>query len=183
MKTILLFVLIPFFIDAQNYEGVKQVEGKNADELYSKAMEWFAVNFKSANDVIQLSDPVNRRIVGKGFKNVNHQIKSQVVVINMFFTLNVQFRDARYRYEISSSEIKPAVGDIVYTYEFLKEVATEDGLREYYKSMNIKKSMVSEKQFYQNLESNQSFVLAVESELDNIIKSLHEALISKIDEW
>lgn len=180
-KIAILLLFMPIGIMAQKYSEVKEVPGKNADQLYSSALEWFAITFKSANDVIQLMDPVQKRIVGKGYKEVHNIVRNQDVVLNMYFTLNVQFKDGRYKYELNSTDIRTAVGDNVYTYEFLQIMATEDGLREYYTNNNL--NFVSEKKFKENLESNIRMLSAVETELTSVIESLHKSLLAETDNW
>jgi hypothetical protein len=172
---------MPLCLMAQKYSEVKEVPGKSADQLYSSALEWFAITFKSANDVIQLTDPVQKRIVGKGYKEVHTFVKNLDVVLNMYFTLNVQFKDSRYKYELNSTDIRPAVGNNVYTYEHLQIMATEEGLQDFYRNNNI--NFVSDKKFKENLESNKRMLSAVEIELSAVIESLHNALISETENW
>ena len=93
MKKLLLFILLlPVFSFAQQYSEVVEVPGKTADQLYSSAREWFAITFKSAKDVIQMEDPTNKKIIGKGLKKINYIVRGIPVVMDMFFTLNVQFK-------------------------------------------------------------------------------------------
>ena len=53
---LLLFLFFPFYANSQSYSKVIEVPGKTADHLYSSAREWFALTFKSANNVLQMDD-------------------------------------------------------------------------------------------------------------------------------
>jgi len=58
-------------------------------ELYSNALSFFAINFKSANTVIQMADPISGQVIGKGIVN------GRDVTISIFC------KDGRYKYDIS----------------------------------------------------------------------------------
>jgi len=81
------------------YEGVIIIDSINASELFSLINEWVALNYKSAQDVIQLNDNVNHVIILKG----NYQT-------NLFgkqgwyrHTINIRTRDGRFKYIIEVS--------------------------------------------------------------------------------
>jgi hypothetical protein len=72
-------------------------------QLYSKAREWVAINFKSAKDVVQLEDATSGKIIAKGLMtspsygtlgltNAVHYIK---------FTTTIDVRPGRYRIVLS----------------------------------------------------------------------------------
>ena len=48
------------------YSEVVQVEGVSANDLFSRASEWFAKTYKSSNAVLQMNDRAAGKLVGKG---------------------------------------------------------------------------------------------------------------------
>jgi hypothetical protein len=47
-------------------QSTEMFEGIQKNELYSKVKTWIALNYKSADDVVQLDDPNNDLIICKG---------------------------------------------------------------------------------------------------------------------
>ena len=174
-RLLIVLLLTPLFTIAQQCSEVVEIPNKTADQLYSAAKEWFAIAFNSANDVIQLADPVGKKIIGKGIKKVDFRVKGASSYFNVNFTLIVQFKDGRYKYDIQSSEINSIAGE-TFTFELLKELGTEDGLKEYYKKKAVPAWMVSKKQFLANVESNKYVVAEIERQLHATIDDLTIAL-------
>jgi hypothetical protein len=77
-------------------ELVKVDSAITKDQLFSKAKEWIAISFKSANDVIQMDDKVNGIIIAKGNIPVNGGLYLDNSRID--FTLKIQVKDGRYKY-------------------------------------------------------------------------------------
>lgn len=113
-KLIIAILLFPLISFSQDYSEVVQVEGKNLSELYTSAREWFALTFKSANDVIQMDDPVSGKLIGKGSTHVSENYISgkglMAVPIAMEwypnFTIKVEVREGRYKCDITDITIK-----------------------------------------------------------------------------
>jgi len=90
--------LTPVFCSAQEYSEVVQIPGKTADQLYTSSREWFALFFKSADDVLQMDDPIAQKLIGKG----NLYIKGSSLVnwyVNL--TINITCRDGRFKCDLS----------------------------------------------------------------------------------
>ena len=85
---------------------------------------------------------------------------------------------------IESTSIESS-GGMVYTYEQLQTLTTEEGLNEYYRQQNIKPGIIGKKQFQKNLESNKQLVDEVRKQLGNIVFDLDESLCKKKneDDW
>ncbi|WP_298119290.1 DUF4468 domain-containing protein [Flavobacterium sp.] len=58
------------------FEEVIEVPNKNALDLYKKSLEWFAIKYNSANDVIQLKDEDLKKIIGKGTQSIPYYMRS-----------------------------------------------------------------------------------------------------------
>lgn len=89
---------MPVSEDGTRYEytDVVEVEGADADELYSRAKAWVANAYHSAQDVIQLDDKDSHRLIVKG-----------VTTPSAFFgptsvrhTLTIETKDGKYRYSL-----------------------------------------------------------------------------------
>ncbi|TFV93177.1 DUF4468 domain-containing protein [Algoriphagus kandeliae] len=81
------------------------------DELYTKAKSYIAYSFKSAQDVIQLDDKENGRIITKG--NFTSDVKVPMgrypSIIEFTFTIDV--RDGKFRGIIEDLTHKGLIGD------------------------------------------------------------------------
>lgn len=81
------------------YTGVVDVAGATQAQLYSRAYEWVAKNFKSAQDVIQMQDKESGKIIAKG--TVKAYVKKYDQGYN-FFTLSIYVKDDKYKYDITN---------------------------------------------------------------------------------
>lgn len=86
----------------------KTIEGINAtkDEIYSRALAYFATAYKSANDVIQMQDKEAGTIIGKGIFTVS---KSTAFIVSKYLcdhTLRIDAKDGRARVIIALSKYK-----------------------------------------------------------------------------
>ena len=88
-----------------NYQGVVNVDG-TAQDMYNKAKTWFAITYKSANDVIQLDDAANATIIGKGITFVGHGITG----VRFLYTIKIEGRENRFRYTVTVNDIHPSGG-------------------------------------------------------------------------
>jgi len=66
------------------------------NDLYTRAREWFALNFKSANNVIQMDDKNAGIIIGKG--NMSVTGGKYLADGKIDFTLKIQVKDGRFKY-------------------------------------------------------------------------------------
>lgn len=105
------------------YTEVIEMPNMTKDILYSRAYEWFAKTFNSAQNVIQMQDKENGKIVGKGsFGDINITANLGLVTIEgkVNFTISVYLKDGKYKYEITdfvhegmghwSNGVRPANG-------------------------------------------------------------------------
>jgi hypothetical protein len=89
---------LPKVANQYAFESVVQMDNTTQQELYSRARAWFATTFNSANDVLQLESKEEGKLIGNGItvlRNGQHPTK-------LHFTLNLQFKDGRYRWEMSN---------------------------------------------------------------------------------
>jgi hypothetical protein len=83
------------------YSEVVKVDSATSSELYSRAKNFLAHEYKSAKAVIQVDDKDGGQIVGKG----NYNISFTFMLVNcsqlVHHTLSIFVKDGKYKYEIS----------------------------------------------------------------------------------
>lgn len=114
-------LLIPFLADAQEvkqsprlpidettgkitYAKVTEVTGEKSGTLFQRALSWANTFYKNPGDVIREKDSVAGKIVCKArFKISNPADKKGFATDagNVMYTLTLQFKDGRYRYELT----------------------------------------------------------------------------------
>jgi|TARA_B110000211_G_C13952357_1_gene496772 hypothetical protein len=106
---ILLSIISTSFVNAQefpisektgkvSYEGVVKIDSLSAQEIYSRANEWFAITFNSAQSVIQMNDAEAKKIIGKGSTNVMFRTFDGG---QFFYTISFFAKEGRYKYIIT----------------------------------------------------------------------------------
>lgn len=116
-----LLMSLPFIVPAQEikqapqlpldektgkitYVKVTEMKGISAGSLYEKAFGWANTFYKNPGEVIRERDSVGGKLVCKArFKIMNPPDKKgfSTDAGNVMYTLNIQFKDGRYRYEIT----------------------------------------------------------------------------------
>lgn len=86
------------------YTEVIEMPNIAKDALYSRAYEWFAKTFNSAQNVIQMQDKEAGKIIGKGiFDDMNSPGPLGMAGVKgyMKFTISIYLKDGKYKYEIT----------------------------------------------------------------------------------
>jgi hypothetical protein len=78
--------------------GIVPIDSISKDNLYSRSLEWITLNYKSAKDVIQLSNKEDGKIICKGTFPVSLYLKEGWIE----HTLTLDFKDNKFRYTYSS---------------------------------------------------------------------------------
>ena len=87
-----------------NFTQVKEVGNTTSMELYQRALSWASTFYKNPTDVIRERDSISGSILCKArFKISNPADKKTPVTDagNVMYTLKLQFKDGRYRYELT----------------------------------------------------------------------------------
>jgi len=168
MKLFACFLIfLPIFAIAQQKEKIVILSGKSANEMYNIAKEWFALSSNPGILTIQIDDPKEKKIIGKGVKNIVYSFQKSPAYVNVYYTLGMQFKDGRYKYYLNVITIKDEDGYEM-SYVDFQSIATREGWNAYCKKEGIKtpfKSMVEVANF------NNVFSL-MNRNLDNIIADL-----------
>lgn len=78
--------------------GVIKVDSVKRENLYNTTLEWIAVYYKSAKDVIEFSDRDAGIIIGNVAFNTSLYFKSGKIR----YTIKLEFKDGRFRYTCSN---------------------------------------------------------------------------------
>ncbi len=112
MKTLLTGIFLVFIlpkvllgqglkIDEETGKYTKQatveIDSMAKGQIFKKAVEWIALNYKSANDAIQLKDEETGRIILKGNFSTGLFMKQGWIK----HTLVLEFKDNKFRYTYS----------------------------------------------------------------------------------
>lgn len=157
------------------FTEVVEVPNTDKTELYLRAKEFFVEAFKSANDVIQLDDKESAVLIGKGFSDINLKGGFGVpIVMKMYYTIKVQSKDSRYKYEIY---------DILYksygTYQYPETTIYSEGMfakENYYKNNGKERTVNSN---YKEATLNR--INEIETSLKNKMKE--DGISSSNDDW
>lgn len=82
------------------------IDSATQSTLYSKSKEWFTMNFKSSNDVIQLDDKEAGKLIGKSWQNIFLPTAVGEVKAKIFYTITIQVKNNKYKYSISNIKFK-----------------------------------------------------------------------------
>lgn len=98
MKKNLLIILLALFTYStsfsQNRTEVVLDSSFKKENLYSNALSFFAMEFKSANNVIQMKDPETGKVIGKGKAGDRN------------LTITISCKDGKYKYEIEIEDLQ-----------------------------------------------------------------------------
>ena len=94
------------------YEGVVEVPGVTKEQLYSRALEWVAKAYNSAQDVIQMQDKESGKLVMKGLTKVSIRSYAGGVVRHTF---SIYVKDGRYKYIITNFEHDASVAPNIHS--------------------------------------------------------------------
>ena len=86
------------------FTEVVTAPGVSAAELQARAREWVALTFQDAQQVTQLDDAARGVLILRGFTNLWQDINgigTGGTASPLAFTLRLDFRDGRYRYELN----------------------------------------------------------------------------------
>lgn len=86
------------------YEGVVDVKGIAASELYTRINAWFQSYYKNPGEVIRENDSTNHKMVGKPRFRLSNLPDKQGVRADggvTQYTITVAAKDGRFKYEIT----------------------------------------------------------------------------------
>ena len=85
------------------YTGIVEMPFEiDKDLLYSRGVEWFAKSYNSAQNVLQMQDKENGKLIGRALFNVYHKGLGMTFESgHINYTISLFFKDNRYKYEIT----------------------------------------------------------------------------------
>ncbi len=113
MKTLLaLLLLTPLFGFAQKvqlplkdsvivFEEIVVLKDSSvkADKIFSAAQTWFTNTFKNAKSVLQVNDPGQFKLIGKGTQVITAPT-ARIAGTKLNYSISIDAKDGRYRYRI-----------------------------------------------------------------------------------
>lgn len=114
---ILFIVFFCFHTQAQEWEVVPY-EGKTAEEIQKELRTWIALNYRSAQNVIQQDDP--GKLIAKGGSTVHPLYDDGKISANYDwpyrYTLHFEVKDDRFRFDVYDILIEPISEGVKHTY-------------------------------------------------------------------
>ena len=183
MRNLIIALLITFKGYSQQvnktndgYTEVVEVE-LSKKEIHQKLNEWIAVNYKSANDVVQLN--TEDKLIIKGNFTLNMTTQKYTFLYRINNTLSFSIRDNKYKIDIVPTGISYKGGatmDIsIYLSKFLPKLLSKDEFLVIYNN-NARKTFASmgysEKKIERYMKS-----------LSNADKNLYEEYLKNKSNW
>lgn len=86
------------------YSKVNEVAGQSKDVLFDRALEWATGYYKNPTDVIREKDKEGGKMVCKARYKISNPPDKKGVSTDaglVQYTLNIQFKEGRYKYELT----------------------------------------------------------------------------------
>lgn len=150
----LLLVLVTTIVNAQlkipvdtathkvSYTEIVYVDSVSKNDLFSRSLEWIAINYKSANQVIELKDEQAGKIIVKGNFSIPVQmglIDNDIVAWHM---LNITCKDGRCRIQLTGWSYKYCWGGGLYSQPGCREGTFEEKIKEVSEGDMFKKAWI-----------------------------------------
>lgn len=94
---------ITFVANAQStFSNTVELQNVSKKELFKRVVYWISIQFKSANDVIQLKDEEGGKIIAKGLIPYTGDAYKPGTCFTGYFSFTMEFdcKDDKYRYKI-----------------------------------------------------------------------------------
>ncbi len=147
---------------AVRFYDVVQVEGASKSTLYERARVWFAKYYKSSKDVLELELPEAGKLQGNGLTDIYIETDIGNVPIKMYYTIMLEVKDNRYRYEIRNIEYQ---GYPSAQFGIPPRVPCEDHLVKWRYKKNGKERPKSRKYLVQTLNSFNELVIVLKENM------------------
>jgi len=156
LLTVLLFFLTTQLVISQKIiidsetgtytsEQIIKVDNITRNQLFDNAMEWVALNYKSAQDVIQYSNKESGKIICKGAFPTNLFMKTG----HINHTLTLEFKEGRYRQIFSNfSYYSSGTGELAFESKnmgFKKKIYKEANNNIILSTLSLKKYLTTSK--------------------------------------
>lgn len=106
------------------FSEVVQLDGVSKDVIYLRSNQFFVDIFKSSKDVIQFDDKEAGILIGKGFSTTYFTAWGTKTPIQLWYTIKIQSKEGRYKYDIYDLEYRFSDNSIVKTCEVMFDKKT-----------------------------------------------------------
>lgn len=111
-----------------SYNNVIDATGVSQKEMYARAIKWVKEFYPIPSSVFQVQDSINMKIVCKGKFDAKKTLKNgtQQTAERILYNLTIQFKEGRYKYEITKVLIQGSTSIPVEKYFDENDIAAED---------------------------------------------------------
>ncbi|MCK9220599.1 MAG: DUF4468 domain-containing protein [Bacteroidales bacterium] len=82
------------------YSGIIVIPGATNDKLYNEARTWLLVNLTSDDNMVQLTDPEKKMLLGSGYLSLDPRPEMANCSVN--FKVILEFKDGKCRYIVTN---------------------------------------------------------------------------------
>ncbi len=155
-KLFLIFILIPIYSYSQItldtltnntvYSKIHEIQ-KSKKELHQKAIEWIAINFKDANEVVKLN--TEDKIIAKGNFSVDFSTNGYSTTYPVKFIMEIAFKEQKYKLDMNSFII--AVKDMDITLAHHMNILNYDEFVDIYRKSKADATYKYEVRYYDKI--------------------------------
>lgn len=164
-----------------SYTEIVYADSASKKELFGRAIEWVALNYKSANDVIQLKDDERGKLIAKGFfKKTLFGGLLTAREVSVYHTLIMDFKEGRCKIQLTN-----------FSYKYYNESVSASGI--YIPGGWVEGTLESQIQYIQNKKNMPlksewiDFLKECDKEvhmtLDTFSDYLQKPITRKLDDW
>ncbi|HNP08091.1 MAG TPA: DUF4468 domain-containing protein [Cyclobacteriaceae bacterium] len=157
---------IPSIDGKVNFNETVTVNGASQNDLFLKSKEFFVNTYQSPKDVVQMEFDEAAVIIGKAYIDINLIVLTVVVETKMWYSIKIQSKEGRYRYEIY---------DINYEGEYANSTAEEwFDVSSYYKKNGKERNVNAQ---YKEKTTNANMLI------DQVKTSMGSNTLKTTDDW
>jgi len=155
-----------------SYTEIVYADSVSKKGLFDRAVEWVALNYKSANDVIQLKNEETGKIIAKGLFSEYLSLMGGLTVFDcsIYHTITIDTKEGRVRMQITDLYEKHYAPATQYSSGRWVETPIEDEINPEYFARAYK-------DFISRVDKN------IHSTLDSFLKYIQKPSDKKLDDW
>lgn len=144
-----------------SYTEIVYADSVSKKELFDRSLEWLALNYKSANDVIQLQNEATGKIIAKGLFKEYLSLMGGLTVYDcsVYHTLKIDIKEGRVRIQLTDLYEKHYVSPSQYSSGGWVEKPIEDAINPEYFAKAYRDFMNRvDRQIHSSLDSYSKFI-------------------------
>ena len=169
-----------------SYTEIVYADSLSKRELFGRALEWITLNYKSANNVIQLKDEDRGKIILKGNFKETKMFRDVSLDVTVEHTIIISVKDGRSKIQITDINCKtynPGASGSVIGNDYSPVIAASTTDRRFEEEINLYATQTKQK--LKDMQLN--FIKDCDKELHSTLNSysafLQKPDAKKGDEW